>query len=221
MPAKSANCQALQSTSRGDSSFYHGGVSTSPLDDLMTEIRGCDACGPELPLGPRPLLRAGASARLLICSQAPGTRAHASGLTFDDASGDRLRDWLGLDRETFYDPGRVAILPMAFCYPGRLPRGGDAPPPPRCAALWRTRVLALLPEVELTLLVGSYAQRWHLGAGARPTLSDTVAGWRAYLPRYLPLPHPSWRNNGWLRQHPWFAEELLPVLRASVRRLTA
>jgi len=201
--------------------FYHVTVMTAALNSLLAEIRACQACGPDLPLGPQPVLRAGATARLLICSQAPGTKAHASGLTFDDASGDRLRDWLGLDRATFYDERRVAIVPMGFCYPGRLPRGGDAPPLPRCAALWRTRVLALLPKVEVTLLVGSYAQRWHLGDSAKPTLSETVAAWRDYLPRFLPLPHPSWRNNGWLRQRPWFATELLPVLRAEVGRLTA
>ncbi|MCC7272388.1 MAG: uracil-DNA glycosylase family protein [Alphaproteobacteria bacterium] len=191
------------------------------LDRLLAEIRACRVCAAALPLGPRPVVRGRAGARLLIASQAPGTRVHETGLSFNDASGDRLRDWLGLDRETFYDEARVVIAPMGFCYPGRLPRGGDAPPRPECAPLWQPRLAAALPGIELTLLIGQYAMRWHLRERAMPTLTETVAAWRSFLPRYFPLPHPSWRNTGWLKRHPWFAAEALPELRGRVRALTA
>jgi uracil-DNA glycosylase len=191
------------------------------LDQLLDDIRACRACAAALPLGPRPVVRLSATARLMICSQAPGLRVHQTGLSFNDPSGDRLREWLGIDRDTFYDTGRVAILPMGFCYPGRDDAGGDLPPRPECAPQWQARVGQHLGAIDLWLLVGGYAQRWHLGDRAKKTLTETVAAWRDYLPRYLPLPHPSWRNNGWLRKNPWFGEELLPYMREQVRARVA
>lgn len=201
-----------------------------PLDAVLAELRACRLCRdeplypPRLPHEPRPVIQATASARLLIASQAPGTRVHASGRPFTDRSGDRLRDWLGLDKERFYDGTRVAIVPMGFCFPGLDGKGGDLPPRRECAPAWRARVLAGLSEVELVLVIGRYAQAWHLGPKAAADLTATVADWRAILgqerrPRILPLPHPSWRNNGWLRKNPWFEADLLPVLRAEVARL--
>jgi uracil-DNA glycosylase len=191
------------------------------LDRLLVEVRACRACERELPLGPRPILRAQSSARILIVGQAPGTRVHATGLPWNDPSGDRLRAWLDLDRETFYDERRIAIIPMGLCYPGRAPRGGDLPPRPECAALWLDKVRALLPNIALTLLVGSYAQRYYLGGRVKATLTDTVRTWREYLPDYVPTPHPSFRNNYWLRQNPWFEQEVLRTLRQRVRELLA
>jgi uracil-DNA glycosylase len=182
---------------------------------LLRDINACTLCAAHLPLGPRPVIRGLPSARLLITSQAPGTRVHETGLSFNDRSGDRLRDWLQIDRAAFYDERRIAIMPMGLCYPGRLPNGGDAPPRPECAPRWHPRFLALLPEIRLTLLVGSYAINHYLGG--RRSMTATVAAWRDYLPRYLPLPHPSWRTTAWERKNPWFAEELLPELRRRVR----
>lgn len=194
---------------------------TAELDRLLAEIRACRVCADHLPLGPRPVIRGRATARIMIASQAPGTKVHASGLSFDDASGDRLRAWLGVDRDTFYDEARIAIAPMGFCYPGRLPRGGDAPPRPECAPRWQPRVTAAFEQVGLVLLVGGWAQAWHLGDRVRPTLTETVAAWRDYLPRHFPLPHPSWRNTGWLNRNPWFTDEALPELRRRVAILLA
>lgn len=191
------------------------------LAALLAEARACRRCAETLPLGPRPTLRAAPTARVLIVGQAPGTRVHASGIPFDDRSGDRLRDWLGVDRETFYDERRIAIVPMGLCYPGRDPRGGDRPPVKGCAELWHPRLADLLPALELTLLVGSYAQTYYLGGARGRSLTETVGAWRDHLPRFLPLPHPSWRNTAWLRRNPWFEAELLPVLRQRVRALVA
>lgn len=188
----------------------------SLLSALAAEIRACRICAAHLPLGPRPVFRASATARLLICSQAPGTAVHETGLSFNDASGDRLRDWLRMDRGTFYDETRVAIVPMGLCYPGRLPNGGDAPPRPECAPQWRERLLAEMPDIRLTLLVGSYALAHVLGRGS---MTDHVRDFRTHLPRYFPLPHPSWRTTGWERRNPWFATELLPALREAVSRV--
>lgn len=162
------------------------------------------------------MVRVSAATRLLICGQAPGRRVHESGLPFDDPSGDRLRGWLGVDRETFYGHRGLGVAAMAFCYPGTAAAGGDHPPPSRCAALWRSRLLAALPNVELTLLVGGYAQRWALGSGA---MTDTVCAWRKWLPAILPLPHPSWRNTAWLRRNPWFEAEVTPYLRQRVAEM--
>jgi uracil-DNA glycosylase len=162
------------------------------------------------------VLRAKASARILIAGQAPGTRVHQSGVPFTDPSGDRLRDWMGIDSDTFYDDTRVAIVPMGFCFPGLDAKGGDRPPRKECAPAWRTALMAHLDQVELTLLVGSYAQAWHLGVGRKASVSETVRSFREYAPRFVPMPHPSWRNNAWLGKNPWFAEELLPHLRQRI-----
>lgn len=189
------------------------------LPSVLAEVRSCTRCAAELPLGPRPVLRARATARLLIVGQAPGTRVHASGIPWNDPSGDRLRAWLDLERDQFYDESLVAIVPMGFCYPGTDAKGGDRPPRPECAPLWHPRLLPLLPSVGLTLLVGRYAQARYLGAMRGRTLTETVAAWRRALPDLLPLPHPSWRNNAWVRKNPWFEAELLPELRQRVRAL--
>ena len=189
------------------------------LSAVIRLARACTVCAADLPLGPRPVLRARASARLVIIGQAPGTRVHESGVPWDDKSGERLRDWLNMPAEVFYDDAQVAIIPMGFCYPGRLPRGGDAPPRPECAPLWHTRLLAGLPNVGLTLLVGQYAQAFYLGKQRGKTLTETVANWRDYLPDYLPTPHPSWRTVGWQNRNPWFDAEVLPDLRTRVAAL--
>ena len=189
------------------------------LDRVLRAARACRVCEAELPLGPRPVLRARATARLLIVSQAPGTRVHETGIPFDDPSGDRLRAWLAVDRETFYDQDRIAFIPMGLCYPGRNPRGGDNPPRAECAPLWHPPLLAALPGIELTLLVGQYAQGHYLGGRRRRTLTETVRAWADCGPAVLPLPHPSWRNSGWLKRHPWFEADLVPELRARVRAL--
>lgn len=192
------------------------------IEKISQEVRACRLCADRFALtatahAPRPVLRAGAQARILICGQAPGARVHASGLPFDDPSGDRLRGWLGVDRAAFYDTTRFAIVPMAFCFPGYDAKGADLPPPPICAATWRQEVLSALPNIRLTLLIGGYAQRWHLGAAAKGGVTRTVAGWRDHAPALFPLPHPSWRNTGWLKRNPWFEADVLPALRAAVR----
>ncbi len=189
------------------------------LDDLLARIRDCRLCAAHLPLGPRPVLVARPTARLLIVGQAPGTRVHESGIPWNDRSGDRLRGWLGVDRTTFYDPDRIAVMPMGFCYPGVLANGGDAPPRPECAPLWHDPVLQRLPGVELIVLAGMYAQARYLGRTRKRTLTETVACWRDYGPRYLPLPHPSWRSLNIERRNPWFRDELIPELRARVAAL--
>ncbi|MGN6519658.1 MAG: uracil-DNA glycosylase family protein [Dokdonella sp.] len=185
------------------------------LGSLLAEIRACRACAANLPLGPRPVLQAQAGARILIVGQAPGARVHASGIPWDDASGKRLREWLGVDATTFYDASRFAIVPMGFCYPGR-DRGGDNPPRPECAPLWLDRLLAQLPAVRLTLLIGQYAQQRFLGTTRKPSLTDTVRAWRDYGAAVLPLPHPSPRNQAWLKRNPWFEADVVPELRARV-----
>jgi uracil-DNA glycosylase len=165
------------------------------------------------------MLRAGPAARLMIVGQAPGTRVHETGIPWNDPSGNRLRAWLDLDREAFYDEARIAIVPMGFCYPGRDARGGDRPPRPECAPLWHPPLRAALPRVALTLLVGSYAQAYYLGRCRKGSLTETVRVWRDYLPDFWPLPHPSWRNTAWLKKNPWFEQDLLPDLRAQVTAL--
>jgi uracil-DNA glycosylase len=189
------------------------------LESLLREIRACRVCARHLPFGPRPVLRAKASARLLIIGQAPGTKVHETGIPWNDRSGDRLRDWLRLGRETFYDESRIAVMPMGFCYPGVDANGGDRPPRKECAPLWHARVLALLPQIELALLVGGYAQKHYLGERCAASMTGTVQAWREHAPHVIPLPHPSWRNTGWLKRNPWFERELLPNVRARVRRL--
>lgn len=194
------------------------------LDRLAADIRRCRICVESplktpLPHEPRPVLRVSRTARICIVGQAPGTRVHASGTPFTDPSGDRLRDWMGVTSEEFYDASRLAIVPMGFCFPGLNAKGGDLPPRRECAEAWREQLFKLLPQIELTLLVGQYAQAWHLGAARKESLTATVADWREYGPRFIPLPHPSWRNNAWIGKNPWFEAELLPVLRREVRRL--
>ena len=186
------------------------------LEAVLADIAACRACAPELAHEPRPVVRVTPATRLLICGQAPGRRVHESGVPFTDPSGDRLRTWMGVDYETFYGRPEIGVAAMAFCFPGTNPKGGDFPPPPRCAQLWRPQLLAQLPKVELTLLVGGYAQAWALGERMKGNMTDTVRSWRDYAPAVLPMPHPSWRNTGWLKRNPWFDEEVTPYLRQRV-----
>ena len=201
-------------------------VRSETLADLTEAIRACRICrdrpvGRPLPHEPRPVVRVSTTATICIVGQAPGTRVHASGTPFTDPSGDRLRAWMGVDAETFYDVGRIAIVPMGFCFPGQDERGADLPPRRECAPAWRSALFAAMPNIELMLAVGSYAQAWHLGPLARRTLTETVAAWREIAaasrrPMVLPLPHPSWRNNAWIRKNPWFEAQLLPFLRGEI-----
>ena len=192
------------------------GSKSSRLDLLLKRIRACRICEASLPHGPRPVLHVSSTAKLCIVSQAPGLRVHETGLSFNDRSGDRLRDWMAIDRETFYDDSRIAIAAMAFCFPGYNGHGHDLPPRRECASTWRVPLFEALPEFPLVLLVGSYAQSWHLRGRAKETLTATVEAWREYAPGYIPLPHPSWRNTAWLKKRPWFEKELLPYLRQRV-----
>jgi uracil-DNA glycosylase len=193
----------------------HPAVETA-FDRLMAEIRACTFCAADLPLGARPILRGRPSSRLLIVSQAPGTRVHATELSFNDRSGDRLRAWLAFDRETFYDETRVAIAPMGFCYPGRNGKGGDLPPRRECAPRWHARLLTFFPAVELTLLVGSYAIGYYIRSAREGSMTQAIMRWRDFLPEVFVLPHPSWRTTRWLRDNPWFENEAVPELRARV-----
>lgn len=182
---------------------------------LLTQARACTVCAPHLPHPPRPVLRASPTARLLIVGQAPGRRVHETGIPWNDPSGDRLRLWLGMTRETFYDESRIAIVPTGLCYPGTV-KGSDLPPRPECAPLWHPQLRAAMPAIQLTLLIGAYAQAWYLGARRGRTLADTVAAWRDVAPDFLPLPHPSPRNRAWFKRHPWFETDVLPMLRKRV-----
>ena len=189
------------------------------FDALLKEVRGCSFCAAHLPLGPRPVVRMRRSARLLVIGQAPGTKVHETGIPWNDRSGDVLRGWLGMDREQFYDESRIAIMPMGFCYPGVDKNGGDRPPRPECAPLWHPPLTALMPQIELVLLVGSHAQAWYLGKQRGRSMTGTVAAWRDHQQRFIPTPHPSWRNTGWLNRNPWFEAELVPELRRRVAGL--
>jgi len=181
---------------------------------LMTGVRACKICEAQLPLGARPVLQLHPAARILIAGQAPGRKVHESGVPFDDASGNRLREWLNISREVFYDPEQIAILPMGFCYPG-TGKSGDLPPRPECEPAWRKQLLEQLPNLELTLVLGRYAQLYHFD-DAGLSLTELVKSWRSYWPKVVPLPHPSPRNNPWLRRNPWFEVDLLPVLQKRV-----
>ncbi|PWE29457.1 uracil-DNA glycosylase [Maritimibacter sp. 55A14] len=194
---------------------------TAAFRDLSARVADCRLCSERFGAtatahAPRPVFWARPSARILIAGQAPGARVHESGKPFTDPSGDRLRDWMGLDADRFYDRDRVAILPMAFCFPGYDDKGSDLPPPPVCARTWRAEVLEHLPDIRLTLLVGGHAQKWHLGKVAGGGVTRTALAWREHAPHVFPLPHPSWRNTAWLKKNPWFEAELLPVLRRAV-----
>ncbi len=186
------------------------------MDDLIAEIRACRVCAEALPHEPRPVVQLHAEARVVIVGQAPGTRVHESGVPFTDPSGDRLRDWMGVDWDTFYDPAKVSIAPAGFCFPGLDAKGGDLPPRKECAPLWQARVFAAMPHVELIVLPGAYGQAHHLAKRRKRSLTETVRSWRDYGPRHFPLPHPSWRNNAWLKKNPWFDAEVLPDLRRRV-----
>ncbi len=198
------------------------------LRELSRAISACRICldnpqGKPLPHEPRPVLQASGKARLLIAGQAPGTRVHASGRPFTDPSGERLRKWLGIGPEIFYDPAKVAVIPMGFCFPGQDERGADLPPRRECAPAWRVSLMGNLPRIQLVIALGAFAQRWHMGEQARGNLTDTVRNWRAGLelnPPVIPMPHPSWRNNGWLRANPWFAADVIPEVQRRVRELT-
>jgi uracil-DNA glycosylase len=192
--------------------------SSETLNRLLQEVRACTICAPYLSVPPRPVLQAAVGARILIAGQAPGRRVAASGVPFDDASGERLRGWMGIDKSSFYDPDFIAILPMGFCYPGHG-RSGDLPPRAECAATWRARLLEELPSIRLTLVIGAYAQAWHLKSGSGATLTAAVRSWREHGAQVLPLPHPSPRNNGWLQRNPWFEAEVVPELKTLVSAL--
>jgi uracil-DNA glycosylase len=187
------------------------------LTELAANVRACRLCEAELAHGVRPVLQVSSAAPILVAAQAPGRRVHETGIPFNDPSGDRLRDWMGIDRATFYNPDRLAILPMGFCYPG-TGKSGDLPPIPRCAATWRQSLLDELGQLRLTLVIGQYAQRWHLGATGN-NLTETVRHWHEYAPNIIPLPHPSPRNNIWIKKNPWFEQELVPVLQDQVRQV--
>lgn len=189
--------------------------------DLRSEIETCRLCGDRFAAtatahSPRPVFWIGQGARILVAGQAPGLRVHKSGKPFDDPSGDRLRKWMGITRDQFYDRATISVLPMAFCFPGYDGKSADLPPPPLCRATWHGRIMEALPAPELVLLVGGYAQNWYLGPRKKTSVTETVANWRAHAPRIFPLPHPSWRNTGWVKKNPWFEAELLPVLKEQV-----
>ena len=190
------------------------------LKRVLRDVRACRICEGELPLGPRPVVQVASTARLLIIGQAPGSKVHRSGIPWDDASGDRLRDWLGLDRSTFFNDAKVAILPMGFCYPGAGKNGGDNAPRPECAPRWHERLFKHLPDRELTLLIGQYAHRYYLDAARKMSMTETVRAFSQYRPELFPLPHPSWRSVIWMRKNPWFEEEVIPELRKAVRKLS-
>jgi len=190
------------------------------LEALLADVRDCRACDAHLPLGPRPVLRAGETARILVVGQAPGARVHTTGIAWGDPSGVRLRAWMAVDEHVFYDESRIAIIPMGFCYPGRG-NGGDLPPRHECATLWLDHLLAKLPRVELTLLVGQYAQRHFLGARRKSSLSETARAWREYAPQYVPLPHPSPRNQPWFKRNAWFERQVIPMLQSRIESLLA
>ncbi|PKH06796.1 uracil-DNA glycosylase family protein [Moritella sp. Urea-trap-13] len=193
-------------------------MKNSILDTIVSDVRKCTLCEAELPLGARPVLQVDEQAKILIAGQAPGIRVHESGVPFTDPSGDRLRQWMGIDNDTFYDASKIAILPMGFCYPG-TGKSGDLPPRPECAKAWRSEILAAMPNIELILVIGIYAQKWHMSEVKQKNLTETVRNWRDYWPELLPLPHPSPRNNIWLKKNPWFEQEVIPHLQQRVALL--
>ncbi len=192
-------------------------MTTNDFNQLLIRVRTCKICEPILKDGVRPVLQASKHAKILIAGQAPGSKVHATGIPFDDPSGDRLRDWMGIDKETFYNSQKIAILPMAFCYPGKG-KSGDLPPPPICAKTWRNQLLQAMPEIELTLVIGQYALGWHL-KNREKNLTETVRNWDVYGENVIPLPHPSPRNNIWLKKNPWFETDVLPMLKSRVNKI--
>lgn len=192
----------------------------SSLETLLAEVRDCRACEAHLPLGPRPILQATETAKVLVVGQAPGRRVHESGVPWDDPSGERLRQWMGVDKAIFYDFNRIAIIPMGYCYPGRG-KGGDNPPRRECAELWLDKLLGQLPDIQTTLLIGQYAQRHFLGSRRKSTLVETVRAWGDYAPAFFPLPHPSPRNTAWFQRNPWLEDALLPALRERIQGVLA
>ena len=192
-------------------------LSKTSFEELTAELAACRLCAGDMPNRPRPVFQLDPRATILIASQAPGNLADTSGVPFNDPSGFRLRDWMGVTRDAFYDPSRIAIMPMGFCFPGHDAKGGDLPPLKRCADTWRETLLARLPRIRLTLLIGSYAQKWHLPEVRAASLTERVRAWRDHAPGIFPTPHPSWRNNAWLKKNPWFEAECLPELKRAVR----
>ena len=186
-------------------------------EEINNAVKGCTICSPHLPLGPRPVFQIHPKAKILIAGQAPGSKVHATGIPFDDPSGDRLRDWMGVDKETFYNRQKIAILPMGFCYPG-TGKSGDLPPRKECADKWRETLLALMPSIQLTLVIGQYALDWHLKDQKKKNLTETAKAWKEYWPENLPLPHPSPRNNIWLKKNEWFEIDVLPKLKTTIRK---
>ena len=193
-------------------------MSRSKLDMLTKEVRECTICAKHLPFEPKPVLSPSRKAKILIIGQAPGTKVHNTGIPWNDPSGNKLRDWMGVDREIFYDNNLIAIMPTGFCYPGKG-NSGDLPPRPECAPQWHPKLLKLMPQIELTLLIGQYAQRYYLNDSKKKTLTDTVRAWKEYSPKYLPMPHPSPRNKLWLKKNAWFEKEVVPVLKRRIKKL--
>jgi len=188
------------------------------LDKLVKEIKACNLCTDHLPLGPRPVIQVGSLARILIVGQAPGRRVHETGIPFNDPSGERLRLWMGINKEEFYDKDKVALVPMGFCFPG-TGKSGDLPPRPECADTWREKLLEQLPNIDLTIVIGQYAQGWHFGSSNKQNLTETVKSWKEFWPNAIPLPHPSPRNNIWLRKNAWFEDEVIPALQKAVNAI--
>jgi uracil-DNA glycosylase len=189
------------------------------IEDLLAEIKRCTICTKHLPFHPSPVLRVSKKASLLIIGHAPGRRAHINQLSWDDNSGDRLREWLGIEKSVFYDIDKVAMTSMGFCYPGTYREGGDKPPRPECAPQWHSKLHDLMPNIKMTLLIGAYAQKYYLRAKMKSSLTETVKSWKEYMPQFLPLPHPSWRNIGWIKKNPWFVAELLPELKKVIKNI--
>jgi uracil-DNA glycosylase len=203
------------------SDWRHGSIIIENMDQyhkISEEVKGCTLCAPDLPLGPRPVFQIHPKAKVLIVGQAPGTKVHATGIPFDDLSGDRLRNWIGINKTTFYNAEKIAILPMGFCYPGKG-KSGDLPPRKECAPKWRVQLLDLMPDIELTLIIGQYAIDWHLKDKKKKNLTETVKAWKEYWPRYIPLPHPSPRNNIWLKKNSWFEDTVVPKVKNSIATL--
>ena len=190
----------------------------SKLQNLAQQIRACIECEHSLPFKPNPIVRPSAKARILIIGQAPGTKVNETSISWNDASGNQLREWMGIDRDIFYDDNKIAVMPMGFCYPGKG-KSGDLPPRPECAPLWHKQLLTLMPQIELTLLIGMYSQKYYLQAKKKKNLTETVRAWKEYSPEYLPMPHPSPRNKLWLKKNAWFESEVVPVLKRNVKRL--